>query len=85
MTTPSANLRSWVLRTIGSKGTSVSDIHHHFTVEHPDRNSAELEEVLENRRDIAMEESGDLRLTEDAQRELEEIGKHEYTRRYEQT
>jgi len=77
-----ADLRSWVLRTVGANGASVREVRDHFTVQYPDRDAADLEDILENQRDIvANQEEGRVSLTDEARHELEQLGKEEYSRR----
>lgn len=76
-----SNLRTWVLRTIGNQSSSMNELHGHFTAAHPGRNVSELEEILQNRRDIVTDDNGRMNLTEEARRELEEINRHDASRR----
>ena len=81
MSTRASNLRNWVIRTVGNTGMPLNDIHQHFSVQHPQSNRRDLEEVLESEKDFVHDDQQRVTLSPQARAELEEINRHDASQR----
>lgn len=78
------DLHEWVLRTVGSHGSPMTDIIHSFTVDYPDRDPNQLHELFEAQKELVVDEQGRVTLSPEWQKlhdQLEHVGDHEWSRR----